>query len=1232
MTKLWLCLVSCVLLLCTLTAVAQIQNGQFEGTVSDPTGAAIAGAKVTITNMSTALSVSATSNQSGSFVAKELPPGSYRITTEAHGFKTRQDSNVTLGAGVIQRVNFKMEIGQTSTVVEVSGEAAAVNTDDSKLSTTITAEQIANLPLNGRNVYDLMQMAPGAVNVNGVDMENGHGTVVNGLREDFNGFLINGVANKGLSGGVNNTPIQDTVEEFQQLQLNVSAQYGNSAGSVNNLVTKSGTNALHGSAWEYVRNDFFDANTYFVNQAGEKIPPLRFNQFGGTLGGPIVKDKLFFFASYQGDRFRTVGTPQTVTIESPQFRQAVISALPNSTAALLYKNFVPSVPGSSPVSLNTYAGGNFTTWLCPYDSTPSALNAAANLQTLLGVTAQDVTNAAGTCNLTQRPGVADRNAPFEEQSVAIFGSQTESIGNLFNGNEASGRLDYDWNASNRMYLEFNWLKTTDSYGPCADTACARNFTNPTKDYFPNGQFSFVHTFSPTLLNEVRLGYTQNNSNIHVSLPGVPSIYFVDGTAGFGSYSGYPQVFKEHDYSYSDMVSISHGNHSIKVGADIKRNIENSEFNVARPSYPFLDPLFFAGDAPAGEYAGVDPGFVHNTPAALADNIRHWRNLEFGTYVQDDWKVSKRLTLNLGLRYDLFTRHTELNNLATTFILGPGAGAQQVANANVPLGSPGCNPANPNTAILAGVCGPGGFSAAKSLGKGDHNDFGPRVGLAWDVFGNGKTSLRAGFGVSYESTLYNPLSNSRWNPPYYSFNLAFDSLFGGSQTIIYGPTTCPTPTTCAPSGATPTFLGAARNPGMGTGAQAVGNISGWASANPDTAFLTGIILPQGIRDPYVYNSFFSLQHEIAPKLVVEADYVGTFGHKLFRAQDINRQAGGALPAGACVTDNLGRHLCSLENAFNGSGLPNPNYGHLRTWENAVNSNYHALQLSANKQMSHGLLFRANYTWSHSIDEGSTWHSGATTANGAAGGEGYTTDAALPGLDRGDSIFDIRHRLVFNYVWNLPGPEHGFMSAVLGGWQYNGIWAFQTGAHWSPYIADPANLVNPNTGAACVAADITAGTCVNQGGDFNLDGGLNDRPNSSVPNFSFSRSTWENGWCPVNAAGVGGYSFGSACASTPGQANLPNLSTPCLGCTGNLGRNTFVGPGQWYSDMTIGKTIKITERTGLKFEWQVFNVFNHANFLLATQGGGAHNKITSSNFGKAAGTLNARNMQLGLKLSF
>jgi hypothetical protein len=1273
MKRLQLCLAVFAVLALTFSASAQVQFAQLAGTVLDPTGAAIASAKVTATNPSTGESFSATTNSTGNYTVKEVPPGVYKISVEASGFKTVTNNGITADAGTIAHVDFKLQIGKTSEVVEVTGEASQVNTEDSKLATTVNSTQISNLPLNGRNVYDLMQLAPGAVNVTGVDMEAGHNTVVNGVREDFNGFLINGESNKDISGGNVNTPIQDTVAEFQQLTLNMSAQYGSSAGSINNLVTKSGTNSIHGSVWEYVRNNDLDANEYFLNEAGQPTPPLHFNQFGFTIGGPIIKDKLFFFGSYQGDRFDESAPPAPITVESPQWRAAVEAGAPNSVAALLYSNFAPSIPGTTGISLDTYAGlnpatstpANYNQWLCNGQTfAASGLSSIApNIIPIIGVVAQDVANAAAA-NYTNCAtalatygtfaGTMSRSANFENTSVALFGDQTQSLGNLFNGNEAMGRLDYNFNQNNRIFVEFNWQHQTDRFGPCSAT-CTRGFANPTNDYFPNGQLSFVHTFSPTILNEFKLGYTQNNTQVGTNLPGVPFIAFLDSTVGFGSYNGYPQYFKDHEYSYGDMVSISHGNHNFKIGGDLRRNLENSIFNVARPSYLFNDPIWFAADTPGSEVAGVDPDFCAsagctsynpNPQAVLDASQRHWRNWEVGAYFQDDWKATKRLTLNLGLRWDFYKRHTEEDNLATTFILGapsstlPGI-AGQVADANAPFGSAACpDTITPNTQVLAGVCGTGGFAPANSLGPNKYHDFGPRVGFAWDVFGDGKTSLRGGFGISYEGTLYNPLSNSRWNPPYYSFNEA--GVLNGlpSSTIIYGPTTCTgsgATYSCAPSGAAPTYTGAASNPGQGTGAQAVGNLTGWDYTNPDAAFLTGIVLPQGIRDPYVYNYYLGFQREIAAKWVVEADYVGTAGHMLFRAQQINRAVGGNLPAGSTVTNNIGETVSSLITPLDGAGVPNPNYAVLRQWANANNSNYNGLQLSIRKQMTRGVLFNANYTWSHSIDNGSSWHDAATTAAGAAAGDGYSTDLTNQGLDRGNSVFDIRQRLSFNYVWNLPGQNlHGIEGAAIGGWTLNGIWSFQSGAHWSPYAhLTPPNLLSTASATAgnpCTSTDVSGGTCENVGGEWTLDGqfpGI-DRPDSSADHFSQSRSAWKNGWAPNTP---GGFSFFSGTA--PGSysaTGFPTLSAPCLACVGTLGRNTFTGPGQWTADMTLGKNFRLTERFNLKFEASAFNIFNRANFLLATFGGGANNSLDNPLFGEAAGTLNARNLQLGLKLIF
>src|SRR5260370_13326130 len=284
-----------------VSANAQVQNGIFTGTVIDPQGAAVAGADVAITNIGTNETITVKTGGEGLYRVPELPVGNYKFIVTATGFKKAVKSGLYLGAGALERVDFKLELGQQSETVVVEAGAVQVQTEDSRLSTTIGAEQVSNLPLNGRNVFDLITLVPGAVDVTGVSSENGHNTVVNGLRPNFSGFLINGSSDKGLSGGVVTVPNADIVQEFQELTLNMSAQYGNSAAAIVNVVTKSGTNAVHGSAYEFLRNDALDANPFFLNAQNPKVPrqPLHFNQFGGTITGPIWKDHLFFTASYQ---------------------------------------------------------------------------------------------------------------------------------------------------------------------------------------------------------------------------------------------------------------------------------------------------------------------------------------------------------------------------------------------------------------------------------------------------------------------------------------------------------------------------------------------------------------------------------------------------------------------------------------------------------------------------------------------------------------------------------------------------------------------------------------------------------------------------------------------------------------------------------------------------------------------------------------------------------------------
>jgi outer membrane receptor protein involved in Fe transport len=1228
-------------------------TGDVTGTISDPSGAVIPNAKVTMTNTGTGVALTTTSNSAGVYRIINLNPGSYTLKVEAKGFKTSEQQGVEITAGVVNRGDVSLQLGQEVQTVTVEAGAQLVSTEEAKLQNTVRSEQIQNLALNGRNVFDLIKLAPGAVNVQGVMLENGAGTVVNGLRENFNGFLLDGVTNKGLSGGFVTQPNQDIVAEFTVNTLSVSAQYGSSAGSITNMVTKTGSNEFHGDVYEYLRNDALDATDFFTNEGGAKKTELRYNQFGGSLGGPIKRDKTFFFGSFQADRTIAANQPAPISVETPEWRSAVQSALPGSVAALIYNNF----PYKGPVTgisstVDSYVNGTYGSFdplVCPSGGSNGSISdfyggtaaqtapTAAQFQTLFGVTPSEAAACPGLVAGQTATQAANRLLPLQESGIASYA--TEGVGNLFTGTEWSVRIDHNINENNRLFGRFNYEHQKDQTGPTA-VALVRGFKNPFTGDFPSAALSWTRIITPTVVNEAKAGYLRNSTNVSVpkSQAGVPYIYFATGEAPFGAYNGYPQFFHENIYNFSDLLSITHGKHALKTGFDIARNQENSEFNVARPYYYFFDPLYFAADTPASEPgAGVDPGIISGKPAQLATNNRAWRNLNWGAFIQDDWKFSSHLTLNLGLRYDVYSRHHEKFGRMTQFIMGTGPNVtQQIRSANIPAGQPGCDtPAEMAQAQIAGVCGAGGFAVAQALGAPDHNNFSPRFGFAWDPKGNGKTAVRGGFGVSYEGTLYNPLSNSRWNLPFYSFNAAYNYLLGDVSGVVYGPTVgtpgnyvrCTTANPQPAGCSAPSFTGPATNPGQGVGAQANGNLSGWDSSNANLAVLTAVVPNQNFRDPYVYNWFLGIQHQMNRSTGFEINYVGTAGRKLFRAQNVNRNAGGRLPIpGSCASDYgspAGPNVCS-NYAYSGAGRTNPNYGTLRFWNNSTNSIYNALQLSFTRRMSNGLSLNANYTWGHSIDGGSDWHSGSTSANGSAAGDGYSLDIANQSLDRGNSTFDIRHRFMINYVYELPWykSQTGFAGHVLGGWQTSGLWSFQSGAHWTAYNSSARNLrcfiggtnsYSANSGSGATDCMNAGGTIENIGGDYNLDGLSNDRPNATTSNsLSGSKDQYANGYnVPAGFFGV-----------------------PCLGCDGSLGRNTFTGPNQFTSDLSMFKKTNLTERVNLQFRADFFNAFNRANFKMpsSASGGNGANKITSGIFGAAAGVFDPREIQLSLKLNF
>lgn len=1179
-------------------ASAQVR-GTFTGVVSDPTGAIIPGAKVTATNEGTGVATSRTSNSEGIYTLPDLQPGFYTVKAEAQGFKAFVNAHIELSVGYTQKLDFKLEVGTATQTVTVEGQAPSVDTESNRMTDLVTAQQVEDLPLNGRNIFQEIQLAPGAVNTTGLITEPGNRgftAVVNGARVNMNGYQIDGISDKGLSGGSDTQPAVDSVQEFRVDTEVLSAEYGSTVGALTQVSTKSGTNQFHGDAYEFVRNNDLDARSFFednqVDQNGNEIPgtarnPFHMNQFGATLGGPIKKDKLFFFGSYEGERTR-IFVPELEEMETPAFRSLVETAAPNSVAALLYKNF----PGPTPPAATTQTLGTYLTQTSTGGCNPAFTPAASGNVDAACVASYGLSPTSGLGAAL----IAGAGTPTYGPVDAA--AEVETYSQFYDGNQFSGRIDYSGD-KNKVFGSYFFDRFADPhYTPAANGGApsalvgVRGFASPNTQSDPHLALNWVRTISPTMVNEMRAGWVRNVDDYGANNPGVPEITFYTGEVDFGNYSGYPQIFHEDEFQYSDLVSISHGKHELKMGFTGQRNYENSEFNVGRPSDEFVDSVAFAAGMPAAEIAGVSPGTVDPATgismggAHLDSNIRAWRNWEYGAFINDNYKITPHLTLTLGLRYDLYTRHTEKYGQGTALVLPSGT--------NLTTRVEGINCFEDISGAIGDNGSPcdGGFESVgtNAIAPGDHHDFGPRLGFAWDVFGDGKTSLRGGFGISYNGEVYNPLSNSRWQPPFYSFNLAFCSSginnpgAGNTDTCIFGPT----------NGAAPTYTGAPSNVGSGPAGATfnafAGNIQGWNPYNANASYLTGIVLPNDFSDPYVYGSQLSLEHQFGGGFVLKTSWVGTFGHKLIRAEDINRYFNS-------VTLNPG---CSTP------GAANCIFGHLRAWENSVNSNYNALQIVLDKRLSQNLELHANYEYAHSLDARSSWHDAATTANGAA--EGFSEDQALPGLEYGSSIFDVRSRFALSAVYQFPWMkgQRGFAGHVLGGWQANTIMQFHGAFPWTPFCSQSQN------DEVC---------------DFNLDGIANDRPNQPSfgnKNLLNSNKVFEANDGLLNLQ-AGSFLCGANGASYQGCTE-PTTTPGFTPFDGNLGRNTFRGPNFGQVDFSIFKNVRVNERFSLQIRGEGFNIFNNTNLYQP------NNQLASGNFGLSPNAFFPRQIQFAMKLLF
>jgi hypothetical protein len=1068
-------LLCCFLLaVATSSVAAQRILGELTGTVTDPNGGAVVGAVVTASDPATGRSWTAQTNEDGVYRMVSLPTGTkYDVKVEQQGFKTTREAGVPLDVGEGKRLNFSLEVGEVSESVTISSEGTTLNLERGEVSAVVSERKIVELPLNGRNVYQLAELQPGIVRTAGTGLQESETTDAqvgaSGTRFRDNQILLDGVTNNNdRQGGRTTLSLSpDAVEQFRVVTNNLSAEFGRSGGGLISVVTRGGTNTFHGSAFEFLRNDNLDAATTFEarnNSQGE----FKRNHFGGTLGGPILKNKTFFFFSFQG--LRQI-RPALVNflVETPQFRNFVIQTRPNSIAASLLRDF------------------------------PPLLNPTTNIRDI-------GSPAPGVLMFGPPDGIPDVGEVFIQVPGFTF------------DNQYSIRLDHTFNEGNDTLTGRYSLNSRREQRPGDNSA--RLFTVDFLEKDQNASLSHTHIFSPQTTNELRLGYNYDPQINPSDFPEVPHVQFNAGLAGrsvsqFSQTSGFvfPLDFRLHTYQLYDALSLTRGNHGLKVGGEIRRFQENSDFpTFLKPLVTFQDISDFADDEVLTIVARVDPQTGQST-----GTYRHFRTTEFGLFIQDDWKVTRQLTLNLGLRYDNFGTLKERDDKLSTLVFGSGS----LADARI-------------------------VQVNELYGK-DNNNFAPRFGFAWDPKGDGKWAVRGGAGLFYSRIWTNFSGNSRFNPPF-SLAVTLDARTPGQNPrSVYG-------------------FGFTGSPAFARPLDARG---GSTALRPSAQ-----TIDQNLRAPYVTEWFLGVQRELWANWMVEANYLGSAGRKLLLRQEINRFSGD-LSDGAF--NRVNQSFASIVHGFN-----------------AVSSIYQGLATQLMKRFAEGYTVQFAYTFSRSIDTDSE------PFGGGAGELQGTLDVGNIALDRGLSAFDATHRFAGNFLYEVPlfRNRTDIAGSLLGGWQIGGILSLQSGF---PFTVTTSQ-------------------------DYNQDGVASDRPN-----------------IVVSTSGIVGHNphdFLNGVFGDPAQLGALFRPAP-TGTNGNLGRNTFRGPGYATFDLSLLKSFRLpwfsSEGSRIEFRSEFFNLFNRVNLRAPSNSLGTFSTATGlwsnrANFGRSTSSFDARQIQFGLKFIF
>ncbi len=1069
-------------------AQAQDATGKITGVVTDQSGSAVPGAKVTVTNTSTNISKGTDTDQSGNYQVLQLPIGNYSVSAQAAGFQlTTVTTQTSLQINQTLKIDVQLQVGATTSTVTVESVGSQVETENSTLGGTVIGQAIYELPLNGRNTLDLLATQPGVTRTN-PDSSAAGAYSIGGQRTDSVTYLLDGGNNNSvLNNSVVANPNPDAIAEFRVIENNYAAEYGRNAGGIVSVVTKSGTNQFHGTLYDYVRNNYFDANRFFNNEQGLPTPVLKRNQYGGTIGGPIKKDKLFFFFSYQGQKQIADVTPTNGKVNT----------------------YTPAE-----------ANGDFSN--TSYASTVAAF-LAANPQ----YQANPTLAAQGIIDPAKIDPVA--KAYFSKGLIPTSptGYIFPQTGAFDNAEDYLGRFDYNITSKDVVTGTFSSHDEPVSSPFGNSNVLGYTSTRSDTDYF--GNVSYTHTFTPNLLNEFRVTAQRANhtqgipvgnqptaSQLGANVPsdnptGPPILNFSGSNLTIGYSPNGPTHLVDNTYNYVDNLSWVFGRHSFKFGFSFAPVQNNTLYDFyINGAYYFYGPGTTVGSSVdlADFLLGLPDEFLQF--GAAPSNVR---SKQYAGYGQDSWRVNPRLTLNFGVRYEYSEPKYDTQGRSFSFI--PGLHSQRFVNA-------------PTNLVF-----PGDPGAPKGSNFPDKNDFAPRFGFAYDPTGQGKTSVRGGFGMFYDVLKAEDNLQFNGQAPFFGFGDVFPAGPGAS----------------GPSGLQDPYASA-------------GAVDPFPSKPPskNLDFAAAGFLPFGgggvyfvdphLRTPYVFQYNLSVQQQVAPGTVLEVGYLGYSAHKLTGLVDINPFS-----------------------PVTGARLYGSNFSYLSEFQNIGKANYNAMQAHLKRSFtSMGAFGRSfldvSYTYSHEIDN----ESGFRERNSAV--PFYNHDEF-----RASGDTDVRNVVNISGGWDLPFDQlwsHG-PKLLTKGWSLYPILSIRSGFPLDVLAGLNTSRSNPGPSGAGDAGLVRA--------DYvgNATATLNASTFQTLTNPNSSSTSSGNYYFDPN-------NFSISRLTAANSAKVGLTSYPY----GTFPRNGLRGPGQTNLDLTISKHFYITERLNIELRGDAFNVFNHTEF--------------------------------------